>query len=74
MSSYEDEERRQELWQLIRDVSEVEEIPMSSIRELSNAHVIDITNYQKAWEALCAEGWKVVEIAEDRMEAADEYE
>ena len=74
MSSQEAEERRRELWQLIRDVSEVEEIPMSSIRELSNAHVIDITNYHKAWEALCAEGWKVVEVAEDRMEAADEYE
>ena len=73
MSSQEAEERRRELWQLIRDVSEVEEIPMSSIRELSIAHVIDITNYRKAWEALCEEGWKVVEVAEDRMEAADEY-
>jgi hypothetical protein len=72
MGSYEDEERRRELFQLIRDVSEVEEIPMAAIRELSSAHVIDITNYHKAWEALCAEGWKVVEIAEERMEACDE--
>ena len=73
MGSYEDEERRRELFQFIRDVSEAEEIPMTAIRELASAHVIDITNYHKAWEALCAEGWKVVEIAEDRMEAADEY-
>jgi len=73
-SELEREHMRAELWQLIRDVSEVEEIPMSSIRELSNAHVIDITNYHKAWEALCAEGWKVVSEAEDRMEAADECE
>jgi len=50
----------------------VEEIPMAAIRELSSAHVIDITNYHKAWEALCAEGWKVVGIAEERMEACDE--
>ena len=70
MSSREQEERRRELWQFIRDVSEVEEIPMSSIRELSSAHVIDITNYHKAWEALCEEGWKVIEVAEERMEAA----
>ena len=74
MSSREQEERRRELWQFIRDVSEVEEIPMSSIRELSSAHVIDITNYHKAWEALCEEGWKVIEVAEERMEAADECE
>jgi hypothetical protein len=72
MSRHEDEERRRELWQFIRDVSEVEEIPMSSIRELSSAHVIDITNYHKAWEALCEEGWKIIEVAEERMEAADE--
>ena len=74
MSSYEDEERRQELWQFIRDVSEVEEIPMSSIRELASAHVIDITRYRKAWDALCDEAYKVISVAEDRMEAADEYQ
>ena len=73
MSNREQEERRLELFQFIRDVSEVEEIPMSSIRELASAHVIDITRYRKAWEALCEEGWKVVEVAEERMEAADEY-
>jgi hypothetical protein len=73
MSSYEDEERRRELFQFIRDVSEVEEIAMSSIRELSNAHVIDITNYHKAWEALCDEAYKVIEVAEERMEACNEY-
>ena len=70
-SELEREHMRAELWQLIRDVSEVEEIPMSSIKELADAHVIDITNYHKAWEALCLEGWKVVEVAEERMEAAD---
>ena len=67
------EHMRAELYQLIRDVSEAEEIPMSSIRQLADAHVIDITNYHKAWETLCEEGWKVVEVAEERMEAADEY-
>ena len=71
-SELEREHMRAELWQLIRDVSEVEEIPMSSIRELADAHIIDITNYHKAWEALCEEGWKVVEVAEERMEAADD--
>ena len=73
MSSREQEERRQELWQLIRDVSEVENIPMSSIRELANAHVIDITKYRIVWDALCEEAYKVIEIAEDRMEASDEF-
>ena len=73
MGSQEAEERRRELFQFIRDVSEVEEIPMSSIREMASAHVIDITKYRIAWEALCEEGWKVVEVAENRMEAADEY-
>lgn len=72
MSSWEQEERRQELWQFIRDVSACEEVPMSSIRELASAHVIDITNYHKAWETLCEEGWKVVGVAEERMEAVDE--
>jgi hypothetical protein len=71
MSSYEDEERRQELFQLIRDTLEVEEIPMAAIRELSSAHVIDITNYHRAWEALCEEAYKVVSAAEDRMEACE---
>ena len=73
MSNREQEERRMELFQLIRDVSEVEDIPMSSIRELANAHVIDITKYRIAWDALCEEAYKVIEVAEDRMEAADEY-
>ena len=72
-SELEREHMRAELWQLIRDVSEVEEIPMSSIRELADAHVIDIMNYHKAWEDLCEEGWKVVEVAEKRMEACNEY-
>lgn len=73
MSSREAEERRRELFQFIRDVSEVEEIPMSSIRELANAHVIDITKYRIAWDALCDEAYRVISIAEDRMEAADEH-
>ena len=71
MSSYDDEERRRELWQLIRDASEVEEIPMAQIQELANAHVIDVTAYSQAWEKLCLEAWKVVEVAEERMEAAE---
>ena len=71
-SELEREHMRAELWQLIRDVSECEEIPMSQIRELADAHVIDVTAYSKAWEALCEEGWKVVLVAEERMEACDE--
>ena len=67
MSSYEDEERRRELFQFIRDVSECEEIPMAAIRELASAHVIDITKYRIAWDALCEEAYKVIEIAEERM-------
>ena len=74
MSSYEDEERRRELFQLIRDISECEEIPMAAIRELGNAHVVDVTKYHKAWEALCKEGWDLVSVCEERMEAADEYQ
>ena len=73
MGSREAEERRAELFQFIRDVSEVEEIPMSSIRELGSIHVIDITNYRIAWDALCEEAYKVIEIAEERMEACDEH-
>ena len=73
MSDLEREHIRAELWQLIRDVSEVEEIPMSQIRELADAHVIDVTAYGEAWQKLCEEGWKVVEVAEERMEAAAEW-
>ena len=68
---HEREMRRAELWQLIRDVSEAEELPISSIRELANAHVIPIDAFVKAWEALCSEGWSVVELAEERMEAVE---
>ena len=73
MSSREDEERRRELFDFIRDVSEVEELPMSSITELASVHVIDITKYRIAWDALCDEAYRVISIAEERMEAADEY-
>ena len=72
-SDLEREHIRAELWQLIRDVSEVEEIPMAQIRDLAEAHVIDVTEYSRAWDKLCEEGWKVVEVAEERMEAANEY-
>ena len=68
---YERELHRAELWQLIRDASEVEEIPMSKIRELADAHVIDVTAYSQAWDKLCHEGWKVVEVAEERMEGSE---
>ena len=71
MSDLEREHIRAELWQLIRDVSEVEEIPMSSIRELAAGLIIDVTAYSQAWEKLCEEAWKVVEVAEERMEAAE---
>jgi len=71
MSDREAEERRRELWQLIRDASVVEEIPMAQIRELANAHVIDVTAYGEAWQKLCEEGWKVVALAEERMEATE---
>ena len=73
MSDLEREHMRAELWQLIRDASEVEEIPMAQIQELANAHVIDVTAYSQAWEKLCLEAWKVVEVAEELMEGADEY-
>ena len=72
-SDLEREHMRAELWQLIRDVSEVEEIPMAQIRALAEAHVIDVTEYSRAWDKLCEECWKVVEVAEERMEAANEY-
>lgn len=72
-SDLEREHMRAELWQLIRDVSEVEEIPMSQITELADAHVIDITKYRIVWDALCDEAYKVIDVAEQRMEAADEY-
>ena len=73
ISELEREHMRAELYQLIRDVSEVEEIPMSSIRELAAGHIIDVTAYSQAWDKLCLEAWKVVEVAEERMEACDEY-
>jgi len=73
MSDLEREHIRAELWQLIRDVSEVEEIPMSSIRELAAGLIIDVTAYSQAWEKLCLEAWKVVEVAEERMEGSNEY-
>ena len=72
-SDLEREHIRAELWQLIRDCSEVEEIPMSSIRTIAEAHVIDVTEYSRAWDKLCEAAWAVVEVAEERMEAADEY-
>ena len=69
--SFRDEEQRRELWQFIRDVSECEELAMSSIVSLANAHSIDITKYHRAWEALCEEGWKVIEVAEEQMEGIE---
>jgi hypothetical protein len=72
-SDLEREHMRAELWQLIRDVSEVEEIPMAQIRTLADAHVIDVTEYSRAWDKLCEAAWAVVEVAEERMEAANEY-
>ena len=44
---------------------------MSSIRQLADAHVIDVTAYSQAWEKLCLEAWEVVEVAEERMEATE---
>ena len=73
-SDLEREHIRAELWQLIRDCSEVEEICMSQIRTLADAHSIDVKEYSEAWERLCEAAWVVVEKAEDKMEAADEYE
>ena len=70
-SDLEREHIRAELWQLIRDVSEVEEIPMSKIRELADAHVIDVTAYSRAWDKLCEAAWDVVDVAESRLEASE---
>ena len=61
---------RAELWELILRVSECEELAMASIKELAAAHVIPVDAYFRAWEELCKAGWDMIELAEERMEAA----
>jgi len=44
---------------------------MSEIRELADAHSIDVTAYGEAWQKLCEAAWDVVEVAESRLEALE---
>jgi hypothetical protein len=73
-SEWVDDTRRSELWQLIDMVGQVEEVPMYLIEQLCREHVIDHSNFSRLWQALCDAGHRVIEQAEDRMEAGYEYE
>ena len=56
-----------ELWELISMVSDVEDIPISDIRDLADAHGISIERFVEKWVKLCDEGHIVISQAEGKM-------
>jgi len=56
-----------ELWELISMVSDVEDIPISHIREIADAHGISIERFVEQWVKLCDESQIVIEQSEGKM-------
>ena len=56
-----------ELWELISMVSDVEDISISHIRDLADAHGISIERFVERWVKLCDEGHIVINQAEEKM-------
>ena len=56
-----------ELWELISMVSDCEDIPISHIRDLADAHGISIERFVEKWVKLCDEAYIVINQAEAKM-------
>jgi hypothetical protein len=56
-----------ELWELISMVSDVEDIPISHIREIADAHGISVERFVEQWVKLCDESHIVINQAEAKM-------
>ena len=56
-----------ELWELISMVSDVEDVPISHIRDLADAHGISIERFVEQWVRLCGEGHIIINQAEEKM-------
>ena len=56
-----------ELWELISMVSDVEDVPISHIRDLADAHGISIERFVEQWVKLCDEGHIIINQAEEKM-------
>ena len=56
-----------ELWELISMVSEVEDVPISDIRSIADAHAISVERFVETWVKLCDEVHIVVNQAEAKI-------
>ena len=56
-----------ELWSLINEVWAVEEIDISLIRDLCDAHGISCEKFIEVWSRLCDEGHIVINQAEEKI-------
>ena len=56
-----------ELWELISMVSDVEDVPISNIRDLADTYGISIERFVEKWVKLCDEGHIVINQAEGKM-------
>ena len=56
-----------ELWELLSMVGGVEEIPISDIRDIADAHGISIERFVEQWVKLCDESNIVINQAEAKM-------
>ena len=56
-----------ELWELISMASDVEDIPISHITEIAEAHGISVERFVTQWVKLCDESHIVINQAEGKM-------
>ena len=56
-----------ELWELLSMVGGVEEIPISDIRDIADAHGISIERFVEQWVKLCDESNIVINQTEAKM-------
>ncbi len=56
-----------ELWELLSMVGGVEEIPISDIRDIADAHGISVERFVEQWVKLCDESNIVINQAEAKM-------
>ena len=61
------DQKMSELWELISMVSEVEDVPISDIRNIADAHAISVERFVETWVKLCDEVHIVVGQAEAKI-------
>ena len=61
------DQKMSELWELISMVSEVEDVPISDIRNIADAHAISVERFVETWAKLCDEVHIVVGQAEAKI-------